>query len=176
MEWTAGIIAVDNKSSISTKSAILSSWYDDYGTLILRTCYLYLGSRSDAEDALQETLLKAWRHMDQFEARNNCTAKAWLLRIAVNTCRDMLRTPWRRKIDHAVAMDALPEMQAAPDGDRELLMDVMALPAKHKEVILLYYYHGMTTKEISFVLKTSESTVSRRMAKACNMLHEHMKV
>lgn len=174
MELTARVAGRDTRISVASRSAVLSSWYDDYGTLILRTCYLYLGNRSDAEDALQETLLKAWRHIDQFAARNNCSEKSWLMRIAVNTCRDILRTPWRRKIDHAVVMDALPEMQAAPDGDRELLMDVMALPAKYKEVILLYYYHGMTTKEISFVLKTSESTVSRRLTKACQTLKEYM--
>lgn len=174
MELTARIPATDDQVPAVSRSALLSAWYDDYGTLILRTCYLYLGSRSDAEDALQETLLKAWRHMDQFEARDHCSDKSWLMRIAVNTCRDILRTPWRRKIDHAVVMDALPEMQAAPDGDRELLMDVMALPAKYKEVVLLYYYHGMTTKEISFVLKTSESTVSRRLTKACQILKQYM--
>lgn len=174
MELTAEIAATDNQIHYAEKSAILSGWYDNFGTLILRTCYLYLGSRSDAEDALQETLLKAWRHIDQFEARNNCSEKSWLMRIAVNTCRDMLRTPWSRRIDHAVDMNTLPEMQASPDGDWELLMDVMALPVKYKEVILLYYYHGMTNKEIAYTLRSSEASVCRRRLKACQMLKQQI--
>ena len=174
MELTARIAATDNQIHYAEKSAILSGWYDNFGTLILRTCYLYLGSRSDAEDALQETLIKAWRHIDQYAARNNCSEKSWLMRIAVNTCRDMLRTSWSRHIDHAVDLDGLPEMQAAPDGDRELLMDVMALPAKYKEVILLYYYHGMTNKEIAYTLRSSEASVCRRRLKACQMLKQQI--
>ena len=174
MELTARIPAMDDQVPAVSRSALLSAWYDDYGTLILRTCYLYLGNRADAEDALQETLLKAWRHMDQYEARNHCSAKSWLLRIAVNTCRDMLRTPWARHIDHAATLDTLPEIQTAPAQDRELLMDVMALPIRYREVVLLYYYHGMTAKEAAYVLHTSESTVSRRIAKACQVLKEHM--
>ena len=174
MELTARVAGRDTRISVASRSAVLSSWYDDYGTLILRTCYLYLGSRSDAEDALQETLLKAWRHIDQFEARNSCSAKTWLMRIAVNTCRDMLRTPWSRRIDHAVDMNTLPEMQASPDGDWELLMDVMALPVKYKEVILLYYYHGMTNKEIAYTLRSSEASVCRRRLKACQMLKQQI--
>ena len=63
---------------------------DLYGDAILRLCILYLGDRQLAEDAFQETFLKAWEKWDGF--RGESSVKTWLTRIAVNTCRDMLRS------------------------------------------------------------------------------------
>ena len=61
-----------------------------YGGEILRLCLLYLGDRQLAEDAFQETFVKAWKGRDAF--RGESSEKTWLSRIAVNTCRDMLRS------------------------------------------------------------------------------------
>lgn len=61
---------------------------DAYGDELLRLCLLYLGDRQLAEDAFQETMVKAWRALPDF--RGESGAKTWLFHIAVNTCRDML--------------------------------------------------------------------------------------
>ena len=77
----------------------LSAWYDEYGTDVLRYCFMFLGNRPDAEDATQETFLKAWRNIDRFEARDGCSPKTWIIKIAGNTCRDYRRSAWFRRVD-----------------------------------------------------------------------------
>ena len=74
---------------------------------LLRTCYLLLRDTALAEDAVQETFLKAWRAKDGY--RREAGEKTWLMRIAVNTCRDMLRGGWFRRVDRKVDMADLPE-------------------------------------------------------------------
>ncbi len=171
MELTAGFAAARTLSA-EEKTAMLCCWYDEYGTMILRTCCLYLGSRADAEDALQETMLKAWRHMERFCTREGGYAKAWLMRIALNTCRDLLRTARRRQEIALSEMEEMCAQSGVSDGGRELLLEVTALPAPCKEAVLLYYYHGMTTAEAARVLGVSGSTVSRRLNAAVRILKE----
>ena len=74
---------------------------------LLRTCFAYLGDLSLAEDAVQETFLKAWKNLDRF--RGEASEKTWLLRIAINTCKDVRRSAWFRRVNRAVSLDSLPE-------------------------------------------------------------------
>ena len=86
----------------------------EHYTALLRLCYIQLQDQSLAEDAVQETFLKAYRAFDQY--RGDCSEKSWLCKIAVNTCRDMLRGGWFRHIDRRVSLESLPE----PAGSRIL--------------------------------------------------------
>ena len=81
---------------------------DAYGDELLRLCLLYLGDRQLAEDAFQETMVKAWRALPGF--RGESGAKTWLFHIAVNTCRDMLRTGWMRMRRRSVPLEVMPEL------------------------------------------------------------------
>ena len=67
---------------------------DLYGDDILRLCLLYMGDKQLAEDAFQETFVKAWKYLPGF--RGESSVKTWVSHIAVNTCKSMLRTPWLR--------------------------------------------------------------------------------
>jgi RNA polymerase sigma-70 factor (ECF subfamily) len=64
----------------------LSRWIDLYSDTILKTCFLYLSDRQQAEDVLQDTWIKAWKHMEDIDRKGITNEKAWLLRIAINTC------------------------------------------------------------------------------------------
>ena len=149
----------------------LNRWIEDYSDPILRTCFLYLSDHSQAEDATQDTWIKAWKHMDEFEKNNIANEKAWLLRIAVNTCKDYRRSAWFRHVDRSKALDELPPQIAAVEPeDRSLTLTVMELPDRYKQVILLYFFQGLTMQETADALGASQATVSRRLDKAKELL------
>lgn len=142
---------------------------DEYQTALLRMCYVYLHDTALAEDAVQETYLKAYKALDTF--RGESSEKTWLMRIAINTCRDMLRSTWFRHLDRRVTPEDLPDTTLQPQAeDLDLTLAVMQLPAKFKEVVLLYYYQDMTTTEIANALGVSQSTVSARLKRARSKL------
>lgn len=154
-------------SSQLEKEQLLESWIRIHGTAILRVCFVSLWDAKEAEDAMQETFLKAWRAMDSFEGRNGAGARTWLTHIAVNVCRDMKRKAWFRHVDLNQALEDLPQgVYSVMDEDRELLLDIMRLPDKYREPVLLYYYQGMTLDETAEALQVSRSTVHNRLRRA----------
>ena len=154
-------------SSAATREQRLEQWIAQYGNMILRTCFVYLSDTSQAEDAMQDTFIKAWKYMDQYEHRNSISEKAWLVSIAINTCRDYHRSKWFRHVDRSKVLDKLPvHIETETPEDRILLLDILKLPVKQKQVVLLYYYHQLTLVEISAILGISKSTVHLRLQKA----------
>ena len=132
---------------------------------LLRLCFAYLHDRSLAEDAVQETFLKACRKLDQFQGKAN--AKTWLSAIAINCCRDMSRRSWFRHIDRSISIDQLPmrSEEANPEDDA-VSVEVMNLPIRLREVVLLYYFEDMNTNEIAETLRISQQAVSGRLMRA----------
>lgn len=147
---------------------------EEYGTSLLRMCAVYLRDREQAQDAVQETFIKAYRHMNYF--RGECSEKSWLTGIAINTCRDYRRSAWFRHVDRRVQMEQLPETPA-PDAfrDHTVLAEVNRLPKQCREVILLRYYQGLKLKETADALKISTSAVKQRINRANAMLRERLK-
>lgn len=150
--------------------ATLSAWYDEYGTDILRYCFMFLGNKADAEDATQETFLKVWRNIGRYEARDGCSPKTWIIKIAGNTCRDYLRKGWRKHENRLITPEELQKLGNAPQEDRDLIMDVMKLPGKYREAVLLVFWHGMTIREAAECMCTSQSTFFRTLEKAKKMI------
>ena len=153
----------------------LSRWVESYSDAILRTCFLYLSDQAQAEDALQDTLIKAWRHMGDYERKGVLNDKAWLMRIAINTCKDYRRTAWFRHIDSRQALDELPPgMMQTEMEDRNLTLMVMDLPDRYKQVVLLYYYQGLTQRETATALGLSPAAVVRRLRAAEALLKQSL--
>ena len=150
--------------------AILTHLVETYEGLLFRTCYMYLRDRESAEDAVQETFLKAYKALPAF--RGDCSEKTWLMKIAVNICRDIRRSSWIRMVDRRASLDLLPEPAQEYDGwnSLDLAGAIMQLPVKWKEVVLLYFYHDMTMREIGEVLGVSAPVVSKRIKQACAKL------
>lgn len=148
---------------------------DQYGDDILKLCLAYLGERQLAEDAFQETFLKAWKSLDHF--RGESSVKTWLAAIAVNTCRDMLRSGWLRMQRRSQPIEQLLDLAAdAPvPQDTPVRTAVLALPGKYREVILLYYDQNMTLKDIAHLLRLSPNTVSTRLRRARKQLEKTLK-
>ena len=139
------------------------SLVDRYQEQVLRVCCIYLGDRSQAEDAVQETFLKVYRTLDKF--RGESSEKTWIMKIAMHVCYDMNHTGWFRHTSRHVTPDMLAEQAAEPKDERdgELAEAVQKLPRRLREVILLYYYEGMKVNEIADALKLSHSSVSGRL-------------
>lgn len=141
-----------------------------YGNDILRLCSIYLGDGQLAQDAFQETFVKAWKALDTF--RGDSSEKTWLSHIAVNTCRDLLRSGWLRMLRGSKPMEDMVEL-AAPSPSPEAVAvreATQALPGRYREVIVLYYYQGMRIQEIAKVLALPENTVSTRLRRARGQL------
>ncbi len=144
-----------------------------YQTQMRRLCCMILKDTHLAEDAVQETFLKAYLGMNGF--RQESSEKTWLTRIAVNTCRDLMRSRWFRHIDLSVDIAYLPEEASKSDPEDMALMDlVLRLPLKQREVVLLYYYQNMTMQEISETLHIAVSNISRRLESARKALRRQL--
>ena len=161
------------KGPDSSHEQTLIRMVDQYQTALLQMCYMDLHDRALAEDAVQETFLKAYKSMDTF--RGDCSEKTWLMRIAVNTCRDMRRSAWFRHVDRRTDIEGIPSWTPQIDGDddaEEVARAVVKLPARYREVILLYYDQDMTLKEIADVLGIGISSVSERLKTARTKLRK----
>lgn len=143
----------------------LNRLVEQYQTSLRRMCYAILRDEELAKDAVQETFLKAYRAWDTY--RGDCREKTWLMRIAVNTCRDVRRSAWFRHIDRRITPEDLPDLFSSADSDKlELALAIMQLPKGLKEVTLLYYYQDMTMRETAKALGISLSAVSKRLVRA----------
>lgn len=154
---------------------MISQWIRTYEKDLLRLCCVYLKDVTLAEDAVQETFLKAYSHLPSF--RRDSSPRTWLVRIAINVCKDMSRKSWFRLLRNSQELDGL--QIAAPEGGHEirsaLAGAVMNLPRTCKEVVLLYYYEGFTQADIADTLHVSITTVHRRLEKAYGLLKNELK-
>ena len=138
---------------------------------LLRLCFAYLHDQALAEDAVQETFLKAYRKLGQFQG--NSSVKTWLSSIAINCCRDMSRGSWFRHIDRSVSIDTLPlRTEESNPEDDSVSVEVMNLPIRLREVVLLYYFEDMNTHEIAETLRISQQAVSSRLLRARKKLRK----
>ena len=137
-----------------------------YGNILFRLCLITLGNASDAEDVVQETMIKYLQKSPKFE--NEEHEKAWLIKVATNKCRDVLRY---RKNHPVIDMEEIMELtKDATDSD---IMDaLMTLPERFRIVLILYYVEEYSVKEIAGFIGKSASAVKMRLQKGRRMLNE----
>ena len=139
-----------------------------YAPAIFRLAYARTGSRADAEDIMQEVFVRLLRAVPDFADR--ALARAWLLRVAANCANDWFRAPWRRR--EGPLTDSLP---APEHEDGGVVEAVLALPAKYRTAVHLYYYEELSVAEIAKITGKSESAVKSRLFRARAMLREALK-
>lgn len=136
-----------------------------YGDLVLRTAFMMLKNRADAEDAAQEVFLAFIRTKPEFDSAEH--QKAWFLRVTMNRCKGVLRSAWHRKTQ---ALDeAFPE-EDFTERETGVMQAVQQLSQKYRAVIYLYYIQGYDTTEIARILDVPQNTVLSRMARARKQL------
>lgn len=138
---------------------------------VFRLCYLVMRSEQDAEDMTQETFIRACRALPQYEIREGTSFEAWLYRIAVNCCRSRMRRkwyqvlPWPEPAPQLVAsVDSQPDRRLEQDEWRnEVLKAIDTLGEKHRLVVILRYYAGLSNEEIARILDIPSGTVRSRL-------------
>ena len=150
------------------------SLYRSYATDVLRVAYYYLGDRQQAEDVTQDVFVRLLTRRPFLEPGHE---KAWLLKVALNRCRDLWRSGWFKKM--VFGYPTL-ELFPAPDeiagiADASALADAInRLSPEFKEVVLLHYYQGFGVSEIADMLDLAEGTVSSRLSRARKKLEKSM--
>ncbi len=143
---------------------------EQHQDMVYRLALHTLGSPQDADDAAQETFLRLFRREDPFESGEHL--RRWLLRVTVNHCRDVLKSPWRRR---KVALESIAEPPAFDcRPERELYQAVMALPEKYRTVLDLFYYEELPVKEIAVILRVSPTVVTTRLSRARTRLKQQL--
>lgn len=129
--------------------------------MVYRVALNWFRNPADAEDAAQTAMLKLWQTDTEFADEEHL--RRWLVRVALNVCKDMTRSPWRR---HTVPLEELPEPAFSDEERRSVYREVMALPGKYRVPLYLYYYEGYNVAEIGELLRLNASTVQTRLARA----------
>lgn len=142
-----------------------------YADIIYRVALSYSKSSHDAEDVVQTTFMKLLVKMPVF--RDEEHLRKWLIRIAVNNCKDLHKSFWRKNVDSLENLQEEPEMTAESYG--ELYEAVMELPVKYRIIVHLFYYEGYSTKEIASLLHIGETAVRTRLVRARKQLKQMLK-
>ncbi|MDD3279294.1 MAG: sigma-70 family RNA polymerase sigma factor [Lachnospiraceae bacterium] len=138
-----------------------------YGDTIFRLCYLYLKDYQLAEDATQETFIKAMNAYNTFQHKSS--EKTWITRIAINCSKNIMRTHWFRNLQNNYADSMQPETENPIESFLEknsISKAIMELPVNDRKIILLYYYQDLTIKEIAAIIGKSENTTIQRLNRA----------
>lgn len=153
------------------REAAIERMLSEHGDRLLRLCYLLLSDIQLAEDALQETFLRAFKGLDAF--RGDSGEATWLTRIAINACRDLQRGSWFRRVDRR----AEPPERGVPfdEPDDSLVREIRRLPLSLRRPLVLFYYQDMNTHEIAQALGISGGAVATRLHRARAMLKDRMK-
>lgn len=141
---------------------------DNYGDMIRRVTFVHLKNYSDVEDVFQDVFIKYSLREEKFESEDH--EKAWLIRVAINQCKDLLKSFFRKKVSGLDEVDM--SAFAAKDEDRDVLDAVMRLPDKYRDVIYLHYYEGYKAKEIGQILGKRENTIYTWLSRGKTALKE----
>ena len=141
--------------------------YDQYSKMVYRVALHYLRQPQDAEDAVQAVFLKLVEGRAKPEPGKE---RAFLTRVTINHCKNVLRSAWKRKaepLEHDIAFEQ--------GDDRELFEAIMGLHEKYRIVVYLHFYEGYTFPEIAGFLNISSSAVSMRIHRAKKHLKDILK-
>lgn len=148
---------VETKAEINNQAEHL---LNDYGNSVLRMAYSFLHNASDAEDVLQDTIIRFIKDRPMFESTVH--EKAWVMRVAINICKNKIRYNKIRTTD-----ELSEELMGEEKEDLAFVWEaVKSLPVKYREVTHLYYHEGYSTSQIASLLGKNEQTVRSLLHRA----------
>ncbi|WP_062109049.1 sigma-70 family RNA polymerase sigma factor [Bacillus niameyensis] len=168
------------KISDQDRIALVEEYIDLYGKGMTNFAYTYLHDWGEAEEIVQEVFLTVYEKISTF--KGGSSIKTWLYSITANRCKDLLRSSYKKR---TVITDKIhlfmggtvyssEEQFSMTVDSMQLAKSVLSLPVKYREVIILYYYDEMNTKEISQLLSINNSTIRSRLQRGRNLLKERL--
>jgi RNA polymerase sigma-70 factor (ECF subfamily) len=162
------------------KDLLIDEIMHRHGQEILQLVYSYVKNRSIAEDLTQDIFVKCYKSLHTYSGK--ARIRTWLWRIAINHCKDYLKSWYARNVilteketEPVYHQDKTVEQTVIQKGeDQELAEAVMELPIKYREVIYLFYFEELSIKEISEVTDIKENTVKTRLRRAKGLLKERL--
>lgn len=152
-----------------------------YSDMVYRIAFSYMKNREDAEDIYQNVFLKLFNKRDFLDMEHE---KRWLIRVTMNECHSLYRSPWKRRRQACEDLDILLEeqqvqtqsvqKQTSSDELEEVTDMLNAISEKYSIVLYLYYYEEYSTKEIAQILRRKESTVRTQLMRAKELLRKKM--
>ncbi len=147
-----------------------------YGKDIYHLVYCYVNDKAIAEDITQEVFYVTYLKLDTF--REASSLKTWISRIAINKCKDYLRSSYfKRTFITNIISPFIKSKTTSPEDivvqnevNQSLTELVLNLPIKYKEVIILYYYQEFDVKEISKIIDKNEATIKSRLRRGRDQL------
>ena len=152
---------------------------DRQGDRVIRTAFMYLKNYSDAEDVFQMTFEKYLISRPEFESEEH--EKAWFLRVAVNICKNLLSSGWKKKViyDEVIIKNISEHIGADDAGTSEnneaVLRAVLELPQKLSVTVQLFYYEEYSVAQIAQILDISVGNVTTRLNRARKRLEKSLK-
>lgn len=143
--------------------------FQEYGNMLYRIAFVMMKNAFDAEDVVQDTLIKYMERMKSekpFETEEH--RKAWLIRVDINFCKNRLRF---YKNHPKIGMEELSRYYEEKE-DTRLMDSLLLLPTKYREILLLHYVEGYQGREIAGMLKLSESAVRKRLERGRGKLRD----
>lgn len=141
-----------------------------YSDMLYKICIVILCNEQDVQDAIQDTFCRYLEKKPNF--RDEEHEKAWLIKVATNICRDMIRF----RIRHPkILIDEMENILVAPE-QRETLKELLELPVKQKTVIYLHYVEGYPVKDIADILGITESAVKSRLLRGRKQMRDMVSV
>ena len=136
----------------------------DWGDMLFRLSFTMLGNQADVEDAVSETIIKYIEKAPAFADKEH--RKAWLIKVASNNCRDMLRADRRRRW---VSLEDVTEL-CRQERDRDVMYELLNLPPKYRLAVYLHYVAGYKTAEMAGMLGISPAAARKRLEYGRKML------
>lgn len=138
--------------------------------MLINIAFHYTHNMADAEDIAQEAFVRLFTKRKELDISNQMAIKSWLIRVTINLSKDLLRSAWKRKtesmIENTVIVDSAEE--------DNMLVAVLNLPAKYRDVVYLHYYEGYRFNEIARLLHIKEKTIHTWHSRAKQMLRDEL--
>lgn len=165
---------------IENKDLQIEEIMNRHGQEILQLVFSYVNNKAIAEELTQDIFVKCYKALHTYNGKSKL--KTWLWRIAINHCKDFLKSWYNKKVFNTeeeslynrASKEIVEQTVIQKEEENQLIAAIMKLPIKYREVIYLFYYEDLPIKEIAIVTDAGENTVKTRLRRAKELLKEQL--